>query len=160
MKLSASVLSEDAAALTPGLKAKVIYADGSEGEAEVSFIAKTAEKQMSSIGLEENRCTVELKPAALPEHAGAGQTADVSFHVVTAPEVFSVPAAAVIPAEDGSAVYLIQNGKAVLKPVETGRREGGRVEIISGLEDGDIVASDPYNDNVEKNGRVKAVLKE
>ena len=91
MKLSASVLSEDAAALTPGLKAKVIYADGSEGEAEVSFIAKTAEKQMSSIGLEENRCTVELKPAALPEHAGAGQTADVSFHVVTAPEVFSVP---------------------------------------------------------------------
>lgn len=160
MKLSASVLSEDAAALTPGLKAKVIYADGSEGEAEVSFIAKTAEKQMSSIGLEENRCTVELKPAALPEHAGAGQTADVSFHVMIAPEVFSVPAAAVIPAEDGSAVYLIQNGKAVLKPVETGRREGGRVEIISGLEDGDIVASDPYNDNVEKNGRVKAVLKE
>ncbi len=60
--------------------------------------------------------------------------------------------------EHGSAVYLIQNGKAVLKPVETGRREGGRVEIISGWKMG-ISWLDPYNDNVEKNGRVKAVLK-
>lgn len=160
MKLSASVLSEDAVSLRPGLEAAVIYADGSVGEAKVSFIAKTAEKQLSSIGLEENRCTVELKPDALPEYAGAGQTADVTFRVVTASEVFSVPAAAVIPAESGSAVYLIQGKKAVLRPVETGRREGGRVEIISGLEEGDIVASDPYNDSVEKGGRVKAVLKE
>ena len=65
-----------------------------------------------------------------------------------------------MPQEHGSAVYVVSSAKAVLTPVETGRRESGRVEIISGLEDGDIVASDPYNDNVEKNGRVKAVLKE
>lgn len=160
MKLSASVLSENAYALTPGLVAEVIYADGTKGEAEVSFISKTAEKQISSIGLEENRCTVELKPLSLPEYAGAGQTADVSFTVVKAEGVYSVPAAAVMPQESGSAVYLIKNGRAVSVPVETGRREGGRVEILSGLEEGDIVASDPYNDNVEKNGRVTAVLNE
>lgn len=159
MKLSASVLSEDAAALTPGLTAEVVYADGTRSEAEVGFISKTAKKEMSSIGLEENRCTVELKPLSLPEHVGAGQTADVSFTVIKAEQVFSVPAAAVMPQEHGSAVYVVSSGKAVLTPVETGRRESGRVEIISGLEDGDIVASDPYNDNVEKNGRVKAVLK-
>ena len=126
----------------------------------MGFISKTAKKEMSSIGLEENRCTVELKPLSLPEHVGAGQTADVSFTVIKAEQVFSVPAAAVMPQEHGSAVYVVSRGKAVLTPVETGRRESGRVEIISGLEDGDIVASDPYNDNVEKNGRVKAVLKE
>lgn len=149
LKLEASVLSEDAVRLMPEQAAEVVYADGSRGEAYVTFISKVASKELSSIGMEESRSLVELRTDGWPEYVGGGQQVDISFTITTAKQVLTVPSSAVIPERTASIIYLVKNGRAVATVVETGRKEGGRVEVLSGLLEGDVVITDPYEENMK-----------
>ena len=53
-----------------------------------------------------------------------------------------LPEQVVVPRADGSYVYLAVDGKAELRRVTLGRRDPGRVEIVSGVEAGDTVILD------------------
>lgn len=154
MKLETSVLSEDALLVKPGDKALVKYADGSREEAPVSFVSQVAVGKLSSVGIEENRCTIELELQALPENAGAGQQADVEFTTILLEDVLTIPSSAIVSGEAGSIVYRIEKGKALSCPVETGKKSGGRVEILSGLTEGEVIISDPYNAKINQGSRV------
>ena len=50
-----------------------------------------------------------------------------------------VPEQAIVPQGDALFVYVIEDGKAVLKPVQVGLRQAGRAEITSGVAAGDTV---------------------
>jgi membrane fusion protein (multidrug efflux system) len=52
-----------------------------------------------------------------------------------------IPTQAVIPQTRGKSVIIAREGKAVLRPVETGLRTADRVEVTSGLEEGDTVVT-------------------
>lgn len=60
-----------------------------------------------------------------------------------APGVASVPAAAVLRRGEVTAVYAVQAGRFVLKPVRLGAALGDRVEVLAGLKSGERVALDP-----------------
>ena len=62
-----------------------------------------------------------------------------------------------VPVTGGSAVYVMRSGKARLVNVETGKKSGGRVEITAGLEEGDVVVADPYEDDVKDGRRIVGV---
>ena len=68
----------------------------------------------------------------------AGQFADVRLQLERRPAVV-VPEAAVVPRQEGSAVYLLRDGRAVRREVRTGARRRGRVEVLSGVSAGDTV---------------------
>jgi membrane fusion protein (multidrug efflux system) len=53
-----------------------------------------------------------------------------------------LPEQVIVPRPDGSYVFLAVNGKAELRKVVLGKREPGRVEIVSGVQAGDIVVLD------------------
>ena len=53
-----------------------------------------------------------------------------------------VPEQSIVLRPAGKVVYLIQDGKAVQRVVETGVRKDGVVEIVSGLAGGEMVAAD------------------
>ena len=53
-----------------------------------------------------------------------------------------LPEQVIVPRADGSYVYLAVNGKAELRKVTLGKREPGRVEILSGVAVGDTVVLD------------------
>ena len=53
-----------------------------------------------------------------------------------------VPEQVIVPKSDGSYVYLAEDGKAALRKVTLGKREPGRVEIVSGLKEGETVVLD------------------
>jgi hypothetical protein len=80
---------------------------------------------------------------------------EVMFSRLLAKNALSVAASAIVPLAGGSAVYVVEEGKALLKPVQTGLRCGGRVEISGGLEAGDIVVANPYDAGVKAGSRVK-----
>lgn len=54
---------------------------------------------------------------------------------------FLIPSQAIVPSQRGSGVYVIKQGKADLVPVETGIRTEDRVQVLSGLDQGDRVAT-------------------
>lgn len=54
-------------------------------------------------------------------------------------DAIMVPEQAIVPQGEKLLVYVIEDGKAAIRPVTTGLRTGGRVEILSGVQPGDIV---------------------
>ncbi len=50
-----------------------------------------------------------------------------------------VPEQAIVPQGEKLFVYVIEDGKAVMRPVELGVRQAGRVEVTSGVKPGDVV---------------------
>ncbi len=63
----------------------------------------------------------------------------VTFAVDTRHDVVLVPQGAVLGGEGAESVFLVRDGKAVRRPVQTGVHFEGRVEIVSGLEPGEMV---------------------
>ena len=53
-----------------------------------------------------------------------------------------LPEQVIVPKSDGSYVFLAVDGKAALRKVTLGKREPGRVEIVSGVKTGDTVVLD------------------
>lgn len=155
MKVEVSLLSEDSLNIQVGDTAQLRLAGGQLFAASVNFISPVAEQVVSSLGLTENRCTVELQPQNLPPTLGAGHQLDVVFTNVLAQSALSVPASAIVPlGNGGSAVYVAEGGKARLVPVQTGVKSGGRVEIAGGLSAGDFVIADPYDAGIKEGSRV------
>ena len=154
MYIRTLVLAEDAMNIKVGDTAECRFSNGLVTEARVRFVSMVAQEVVSTIGLTEKRCAVELEPRELPEAIGAGYRAEITFLTNTVHDAFSVSAGSVIPIGTGSAVYVIRDGRALLTPVETGVRQGGRVEILSGLQENDQVISDPYDSRVQNKGKV------
>jgi membrane fusion protein, multidrug efflux system len=74
--------------------------------------------------------------------ARPGFLARVTFGVGARSGVLMVPAGAVLPvAGGGQAVFVVDDGRAVRRTVEIGTTSAGRVEIISGLSEGETVVT-------------------
>ena len=54
---------------------------------------------------------------------------------------FMVPSQAIVPSPRGQGIYLIEDGKAKLQPVEIGIRTDEQVQVLRGLNEGDVVAT-------------------
>lgn len=77
--------------------------------------------------------------AEVPNAAGMlkpGLFARVTVVVETREDALLVPESAVLPAGSGSAVYVVEGGKAHLTRVTIGKRLPGKVEILEGLTKG------------------------
>jgi membrane fusion protein, multidrug efflux system len=54
---------------------------------------------------------------------------------------FLVPSQAIVPSARGQGVYVIEDGKAKMKTVEIGIRTDEQVQVLRGLNEGDVVAT-------------------
>ncbi|HUR40103.1 MAG TPA: efflux RND transporter periplasmic adaptor subunit [Verrucomicrobiae bacterium] len=68
-----------------------------------------------------------------------GLFARVKLVIAERPQAILVPEQAIIPQGDKSIVYVIEDGKAAIRPVQIGLRQDGRAEVTSGLVAGDLV---------------------
>ena len=165
MKLSASVLAEDVSGIVPGTVAEAVYPDGTKGQVQVTFVARTASKELSSTGLEESqlpggagtmgRGNARSGTGYFNTGFGAGQQADVTFRIIKAKDVLTVPVSAIVPDGKEQSFTEIRMGKQKRLPLKPGRTENGRTEILDGLSEGDKIVSDPYEAGVENGERVR-----
>ena len=70
-----------------------------------------------------------------------GMFADIKIFLDHQSQALVVPEEALLDEKDEKIVFIIREGKYLLQIVETGTREKGYVEILSGLQEGDIVVT-------------------
>jgi RND family efflux transporter MFP subunit len=88
--------------------------------------------------------------------ARPGFLARVAFALGTRENVLLVPASAVVGQAGAQQVFVVVDGKAERRTVETGLSSEGRVEVVSGLREGEAVVTTGSN-NVRNNADVRVV---
>jgi multidrug efflux system membrane fusion protein len=104
----------------------------------------SGELQIADNKVDPGTGTVQLK-AKFPnadERIWPGQYVDVKLTLQTLPHVPSVPASAINQGPQGPYVYVVQNGKAVLRPVKILTTQGAVAVVQSGLQPGETVVTD------------------
>lgn len=89
----------------------------------------------------ETRSLLVRGVCSAPQSLQPGGFADVALTLDTLPNGFMVPSQAIVPSPSGQGVYLIRDGKAVLQVVEIGVRTAQEVQILRGLNEGDVVVT-------------------
>lgn len=150
LEVHVDVLSRDAVSITPGTRV-LVDQWGGEGvlEATVRRVEPRGFTEVSSLGVEEKRVTVVAGFASeAREWTGLGAEYRVlaRFVVWEGDNILVVPTAALFRTETGWAVYAVEGGEAELRTVDVGRQTGLSAEIVSGLEEGDVVIVHPPND--------------
>jgi RND family efflux transporter MFP subunit len=83
---------------------------------------------------------VQLDPTSAP-HARPGFLARATFALATHDGVLLVPQSAIVGAQGNEAVFIVNEGQAVRRTVETGLTSLGQVEIRSGLQEGEQIVT-------------------
>jgi multidrug efflux pump subunit AcrA (membrane-fusion protein) len=123
----AHIPQEQAAQLKTGDHAAIKVPGDVEAEGKVALI---------SPALDPNSTTIEVwVEAPNPEgHLRPGSSVTVEMLAQTVNDALVVPSSAVLKTPEGAeAVMVVQDGKAAQRPVETGVRDGDRVQITKGL---------------------------
>lgn len=132
LEVAAAVSEADILSLKAGQIAIFSLNDGAIVEA-ILRVAPVAVNSTSRAG----EALFDL-PAEAPVRAGMYLRGEVAIEHITA---LGVPRTAISYATGEPSVFVISGGKARLTPVKLGMRTGDRVAILSGLKEGDMVAS-------------------
>lgn len=147
LEIAVDLLSADAVRVRPGTP---VVLERWGGEQPLEGVTRTVEPvgftKLSALGVEEQRVWViaDLRsPAEAWSRLGDGYRVEASFVVWQGDRVPQIPASALFRQGEGWAVFVIENGQARRRPVEIGQRGGLRVEIRSGLTEGEQVVTHP-----------------
>ena len=142
-KLEVWMLTEDAADYQAGDTVSAELPDGSTAEEMITFISPVAEERLSTLGVKENRCRVELTAESIPENMGPGYEITLQFEKKLAEESRMLPVSALFNEDQDTFVYLVENGVCQKVSVTTGVYSGGMVKIMEGPETGAQVVENP-----------------
>jgi HlyD family secretion protein len=126
-------------------------------QARVREIEPAGFTKISALGVEEQRVRVICDITSPPEQwtrLGDAYRVEASFVVWSSSEALQVPTDALFRHEDGWAVYAVEDGRAHLKAVRIGQRNGLRAQVLDGLKAGDKVISRP-GDQMKDGARVE-----
>lgn len=158
LEVEVDVLSADAVRIRPGMP--VIFERwGGEGplEGRVRNIEPSGFTKVSALGVEEQRVLVISDIVSPPEkwaQLGDGYRMEANFILWEAPDVLQVPVSALFRYEDGWAVFLLQEKRALLRKIKIGHRNGLSAQVVSGLDEGDTVITHPSG-SIEDGTRVR-----
>lgn len=89
------------------------------------------------------------------ESLGDGYRVEARISVWEGKDVLRVPASAVFRSEDSWATFVVEDGTAVIRTVELGETNGLETEVLSGLEEDEMVIAYP-SDSVRDGVSVEA----
>jgi RND family efflux transporter MFP subunit len=129
----ANVAVKDASALQPGRPARITGPDG-DIPAKVTVVSPTVDPSTTTV-------EVWVQAANPGEKLKPGGTVRVAIIAETIQDTIIVPSNALLNADDGSTKVMIvlPDNTARERRVSVGVRQGKRVQIISGLQEGDKV---------------------
>jgi HlyD family secretion protein len=150
LEVEVDVLSADAVRIAPGMRVWLERWGSPEPlEGRVKRIEPTGFTKISALGVEEQRVWVIADIVSPPEQwtrLGDGYRVNARFVLWEADNVLRVPTSSLFRHADGWAVFVVENGRARLQAVETGRRGALRTEVLKGLAEAEMVIVHPDRD--------------
>ncbi len=151
------VLSQDAVSIRPGSRVVFVrWGRDATLEGVVDRIEPQGITVVSALGVEEQRVQVVAvfrSPRETWTGLGSGYRVLSRFVIWEHDRVLQAPAGALFRVQDGWAAFVIENGRAVLKQVTVGQRSGLAVQVLDGLDEGDVVIVHP-DESIEQGVRV------
>ena len=157
LEVVVDVLSTDAVRLHPGDDVEIVEWGGDQPiHGSVRTIEPSAFTRVSALGVDEQRVNVLIDLPQRPESLGDGFRVEARMTVWEAPKVITAPSSSVFQRGESWRVFVIDGGRAHLRPVQIGHRTDASVEIVSGLTPGTKVVlfpSDKIGDGVRVRSR-------
>jgi len=156
LEVVVDVLSTDAVRISPGDRVLVEEWGGDRPlEGKVRRVEPAAFTEVSALGVEEQRVNVIVDLLAAPPELGAGYRVEARIVVWEGQDVLTVPTSALFQRNGEWCVFVVEGGRARLRPLKLGQRSTEAAEVIEGLQEGDTVIVFPPAD-VEDGVKVKA----
>lgn len=147
LEVRVEVLSADAVRIRPGMTVLFERWGGDATlQGKVRVVEPAGFTKISSLGVEEQRVLVIVdfaSPVGVWERLGDGYRLDAAFVIWEGSDLLQVQASALFRSGGGWAVFAVQNGRARLREVEIGKRNGLQAEVLSGLTEGEVVVTHP-----------------
>lgn len=154
------VLSRDGAALAPGTPVELDQWGGPHPlRARVRRVEPAAFTKISALGVEEQRVNVIADLVSPPEERrglGDGFRVEARIVVWEAAAVLKVPSGALFRRGEDWAAFVLSEGRARLRGVQTGRAGLQEVQVLEGLKAGEEVILHPGN-RIRDGQRVRPV---
>lgn len=147
LEVEVDVLSADAVRIQPGTR--VLFERwGGEGvlEGAVRVIEPGAFTKVSALGVEEQRVWVIVaftSPYERWQRLGDGYRVEASFILWEQKDVLQIPASALFRDGEGWAAFVLEQGRAVKRPIVLGQRAELAAQVLSGVKAGDKVIVHP-----------------
>ncbi len=146
--ISAWVDETEMSRLAVGQPARIIF----RSESEQDF-----EGNVFRLGKETDRETrefvVDVDVKKLPENWAVGQRAEAFIEVARKTAAILLPANLIVTRDGKIGVFINDAGVAVWQPIEIGLRNRRLVEVVSGLESGDLVVTPVKENQTLRDGR-------
>jgi HlyD family secretion protein len=158
LEVVSDLLSTDAVRISTG---NLVLIEGWGGEktlkGKVRRIEPSGFTKISALGVEEQRVNVviDFDDAAGKNVLGDGFRVEVRIVVWEKENVLKVPISALFRVGEEWAVYVVGNGRAARRTLTIGQRNSLEAEVLSGLQQGDVVIVHP-SDAVQDGVRVSA----
>ena len=145
-----------AAELGEGDSVEIIYeTKNSEKtfQGKITRISDFAVTSISSLGLEEQKMTVETFFEGI-EDIPVGYSLDINFVTIEKKDVFSIPKMCIFEKDGEDYIFKVEDGRIKTQKVRTGIETATMTEIIEGVEEGDAVVAEPDNEKLRDGTRV------
>lgn len=147
LEIVVDVLSQDATRIPPGAPTTIERWGGKTPlRGHVRIVEPSAFTKLSALGVEEQRVNVIIdldEPRKRWSTLGDGYRVEARISVWEGENVLRVPASAVFRSEEAWATFVVDDGSAVLTQVEIGETNGLQTEVVSGLDEGQMVIAYP-----------------
>jgi HlyD family secretion protein len=161
LEVRIEVLSRDGVAIRPGARVILERWGGDVPlNARVRLVEPSAFTKISALGVEEQRVYVIADfTDPIEKRPTLGDSYRVEARIVTweKPDALHAPSGALFQRDGGWHAFVVEGGRARLRPVKTGRSNGVDTEILDGLREGDRLVVYP-GDKVKDGTRVRPLV--
>jgi HlyD family secretion protein len=150
------VLTTLAVAVQPGQRVALMRWGGLAVEGRVRRVEPSAFETKSALGVEERRVNVIVVPTGLPADAPVGDGFRIEGRIETwsSDGVVRVPKSALFRDPQGWAAIAVEEGRARLRRPVIGREGEREAQVLSGLDEGDVLVAYP-TEEVREGVRLK-----
>lgn len=159
LEVMVEVLSTAAVKIKAGAKVLLDRWGGEQTlEGRVRVVEPAGFTKVSALGVEEQRVRVIVDISSPEEQwrsLGDGYRVEAGFVLWQGDGLLLIPTSALFKHQEGWAVFAAEAGRARLKPVKIGQRNGLAAQVLEGLKAGDRVIAHP-DDKIADGVKVKA----